>query len=50
VLSADRAVTGILDWGDVCLGDPDYDFAYLYEDLGKAFVREMAFYGRAASC
>jgi aminoglycoside phosphotransferase (APT) family kinase protein len=42
VLCIDQAVTGILDWGDVCLGDPDYDFAYLHEDLGEAFVREMA--------
>ena len=42
VLCVDQTVTGILDWGDVCLGDPDYDFAYLYDDLGHAFVREMA--------
>lgn len=48
VLCVNRAVTGILDWGDVCFGDPDYDFAYLYEDLGEAFVREMALrYGHA---
>jgi aminoglycoside 2''-phosphotransferase len=48
VLCVDHAVTGILDWGDVCLGDPDYDFGYLYEDLGEAFIREMAFhYGHA---
>ena len=48
VLCVDQAVTGILDWGDVCLGDPDYDFAYVYEDLGEAFVREMALhYGHA---
>jgi hypothetical protein len=41
-------VTGILDWGDVGLGDPDYDFAYLCDDLGEAFVRDMAFhYGHA---
>jgi aminoglycoside 2''-phosphotransferase len=48
VLCADHTVTGILDWGDVCLGDADYDFAYLYEDLGEAFIREMALhYGHA---
>jgi aminoglycoside 2''-phosphotransferase len=48
VLYADGSVTGILDWGDVCLGDPDYDFSYLYLDLGEAFVREVAFrYGHA---
>jgi aminoglycoside 2''-phosphotransferase len=42
VLCVDHTVTGILDWGDVCLGDPDYDFAYLYRDLGEAFVRDLA--------
>ena len=48
VLCVDGSVTGILDWGDVCLGDPDYDFAYLYEDFGEAFVRDMALhYGHA---
>jgi aminoglycoside 2''-phosphotransferase len=49
VLCVEQAVTGILDWGDVCLGDPDYDFGgYLYEELGEAFIREMALhYGHA---
>jgi phosphotransferase family enzyme len=42
ILYADESVTGILDWGDVCLGDPDYDFSYLYGDLGEAFVRDVA--------
>jgi len=42
ILYADGSVTGILDWGDVCLGDPDYDFSYLYGDLGEAFVRDVA--------
>jgi len=42
VLLVDESVTGILDWGDVCFGDPDYDFGYLYDDFGEAFVREMA--------
>jgi aminoglycoside 2''-phosphotransferase len=48
VLCVDQTVTGILDWGDVCLGDPDYDFGYLYDDFGEAFVREMGtHYGHA---
>ena len=48
VLCEGDSVTGILDWGDVCLGDPDYDFGYLYEDFGEDFVREMAaHYGHA---
>lgn len=42
VLCVEQSVTGILDWGDVCLGDPDYDFGYLYDDLGEAFVRNVA--------
>src|SRR6185503_3631143 len=42
VLWDGQSVTGILDWGDVCLGDPDYDFSYLYQDFGEDFVREMA--------
>jgi aminoglycoside 2''-phosphotransferase len=42
VLHAAESVTGILDWGDVCLGDPDYDFSYLYIGLGEAFVRDVA--------
>jgi aminoglycoside 2''-phosphotransferase len=42
VLCVDDAITGIIDWGDVSLGDPDYDFGYLWEDCGESFVREMA--------
>jgi aminoglycoside 2''-phosphotransferase len=42
VLHAGQRITGILDWGDVSLGDPDYDFSYLYQDFGEAFVRDMA--------
>jgi hypothetical protein len=42
VLVEGPMVTGILDWGDVSLGDADYDFSYLYQQLGEAFVRELA--------
>jgi len=38
----DGSITGILDWGDVCIGDPDYDFSYLYGDFGAAFLRDLA--------
>lgn len=39
--SADR-LAGVIDFGDVELGDPDYDFAYLwsYGDWAPAFVFE----------
>jgi len=41
-------ITGIIDWGDVSWGDPDYDFAYLYADFGLPFVRDVArAYGHA---
>jgi aminoglycoside 2''-phosphotransferase len=42
ILWGDGAVTGVLDWGDVNLGDPDYDFSYLSADFGDEFVREVA--------
>jgi len=43
ILYAHGALSGILDWGEVCLGDPDYDLGYLYAGFGGAFVREVAF-------
>jgi len=42
ILRHDGRISGILDWGDVSLGDPDYDFCYLYNDFGAAFVRATA--------
>lgn len=40
----DRArdqITGIIDWGDVAIGDPDYDLTFLYQDYGAAFVSRL---------
>ena len=40
----DRAadeITGIIDWGDMAIGDPDYDLTYLYQDYGAEFVRRL---------
>ncbi|HYF00659.1 MAG TPA: phosphotransferase, partial [Planctomycetota bacterium] len=31
-------VTGIIDFGDVALGDPARDFIFLYEDFGTALL------------
>lgn len=42
ILHDGTGVTGIIDWGDVSLGDPDYDFSYLFVDFGEDFVRTMA--------
>jgi aminoglycoside 2''-phosphotransferase len=48
ILRVGVSATGIIDWGDVSIGDPDYDFNYLYEEFGEDFVREMATYYRHA--
>jgi aminoglycoside 2''-phosphotransferase len=37
-----RAVlTGVIDWGDVAIGDPALDFAGLYSLFGRGFVEQM---------
>ena len=36
-----RAIVGIIDWGDLTIGDPDYDLLYLYQDYGQDFVRRL---------
>ncbi len=33
-----RSVSGIIDWGDVCVGDPSMDFAGLWQWLGEPLV------------
>ncbi len=38
---AARAITGIIDWGDLAIGDPDYDLLYLRQDYGEDFVRRL---------
>jgi aminoglycoside 2''-phosphotransferase len=42
LLVEDDAVAGVIDFGDVNWGDPDYDFMYLFVDFGKAFTEEVA--------
>lgn len=42
VLMRDGAIVGVIDFGDVSWGDPDYDFTYLFVDFGQAFVDEVA--------
>ena len=34
-------ITGIIDWGDLAIGDPDFDLLYLRQDYGEPFVREL---------
>ena len=39
--AAAGAIVGIIDWGDVVIGDPDFDLLYLYQDYGADFVRRL---------
>lgn len=42
------ALTGIIDFGDAAISDPDYDYLYLLEDCGELFTRRvMAYRGEA---
>lgn len=36
-----RAIAGIIDWGDLAIGDSDFDLLYLYQDYGEGFVRRL---------
>ena len=38
---AARAIAGIIDWGDLAIGEPDFDLMYLYQDYGQDFVRRL---------
>ena len=42
VLMKDGAIVGVIDFGDVNWGDPDYDFMYLFVDFGQTFIEEVA--------
>ncbi len=37
-------ISGIIDWGDLEIGDPDYDLMYLRQDYGEDFVRRLLAY------
>lgn len=42
LLNAERGeLSGIIDFGDCELGDPDYEYLYLLEDAGEAFTRRV---------
>ncbi len=34
-------ITGLIDFGDVRIGDPDYDLCYLWPETNPAFVRRL---------
>ena len=40
-----RSISGVIDFGGVCIGDPDYDYTYLYADYwGPDFARQVPKY------
>jgi aminoglycoside 2''-phosphotransferase len=34
-------VSGLIDWGDVCLGDPDFDLAVIAMFFGQGFLERL---------
>lgn len=36
-----KEITGIIDFGDIAFGDPDYDFMYLLDEFGEDFLNEI---------
>jgi len=34
-------LTGIIDFGDLIIGDPDYEYSYLFMDCGEDFTRRV---------
>ena len=42
IVEEDSSVSGVLDFGDVSWGDPDYDFMYLFVDFGLEFAIDVA--------
>lgn len=41
LLVDDGAIVGLIDFGDLAVGDPDYELCYLYNDAGAEFVAEV---------
>jgi len=42
--AAKKEITGIIDFGDIAFGDPDYDFLYLPDEFGEAFLIDVLKY------
>lgn len=40
LVTGDR-ISGVIDFGDLTIGDPDYDLVYLWTDLGPDFVAKV---------
>ncbi|MDB5260265.1 MAG: hypothetical protein JWN37_496 [Candidatus Nomurabacteria bacterium] len=39
-----QTISGVIDFGDIEIGDPDYDLMYLYERWGEALIKELLKY------
>jgi aminoglycoside 2''-phosphotransferase len=42
ILTEGGAVVAVIDFGDLNLGDPDYDFMYLFDHFGEEFALSVA--------
>ena len=46
----DKQVEGIIDFGDMAIGDPDYDLTLLFAEFGENFINKLLqFYNRPNS-
>jgi aminoglycoside 2''-phosphotransferase len=41
----EQKISGIIDWGDASVGDPDYELSYLYRAGGASFVEDVVRHG-----
>ncbi len=39
--SESKKLSGIIDFGDMAIGDPDYDFMYLLDSFGPQFISQI---------
>ena len=42
--TVNKQISGIIDFGDIAIGDPSYDFLYLLDEFGKRFLKEVLRY------
>jgi aminoglycoside 2''-phosphotransferase len=41
ILHVIGSLTGVIDWGDACFGDPAFDLTGLYADFGRSFAENI---------
>lgn len=39
-----KSISGIIDFGDIAISDPDYDLMYLLDEFGEVFLQELLKY------